>query len=102
MEAVKLELAQPTSRSFAQDSLVNIDNVSLRMRTAQEGVVILNFIYTFHVAKVCRFFFIEFLKIYLIDRNVSLFENRKKVLNHSTLNSVPTAQLYDMTGNNGR
>ena len=35
MEAVKLELAQPTSRSFAHDSLVNIDNVSLRMRTAQ-------------------------------------------------------------------
>ena len=25
------------------------------------------------------------LKIYLIDRNVSLFENGKKVINHSTL-----------------
>ena len=33
----------------------------------------------------CRFFLFELLKIYLISRNVHIFKNRKKVLNHSTL-----------------
>ena len=35
--------------------------------------------------RVILFFGIELLKIYLIGRNLSLFENCKKVLNHSTL-----------------
>ena len=33
----------------------------------------------------CRFSGIMLLKIYLIDRNLLLFENRSKVPNHSTL-----------------
>ena len=36
-------------------------------------------------AEVADFFGIKLIKIYLIDRNVSLFENRKKVQNHSNL-----------------
>ena len=33
----------------------------------------------------CRFFGIELLKVYLIGRNVTLFENRKNMRNHSTI-----------------
>ena len=36
-------------------------------------------------SEICRFFGIEILRIYLIGRNLSLFENCKKILNHSTL-----------------
>ena len=36
-----------------------------------------------HAAK--RFFGIELIKIYQIGSNVFIFENRKKLLNHSTL-----------------
>ena len=35
--------------------------------------------------EICKFFGIDLLKIYLISRNVKLFENHKTVLNHSIL-----------------
>ena len=49
-------------------------------------------IFRFLNMKNLQIFGIEIQKIYLISRNLSLFENRKKMLNHSTLtSSLPPA-----------
>ena len=40
----------------------------------------------------CRFLGTELLKIYMIGRNVTNFENRKKLLNHSTLSQTQAMQ----------
>ena len=39
---------------------------------------------------------IELIQIYLVGRNVSLFENRKKMLNHSTLIFSICVQISDV------
>ena len=44
----------------------------------------------------CQFLGIELLKIYLIGRNLLLFENCQKVLNHSTLVRILSEKLYSL------